>query len=902
MASPCAVRGQTPEEVRFSRHVVAVFSRAGCNGGTCHGAVQGKNGFRLSLFGAKPELDFAQVKRGALGRRLNPLSPADSLLLQKATGGLGHGGGKVLDRNSRDFRILEQWIAQGAQLDAIEPSQITRLSVEPSQRDLHPGESYSLQVTATFTDGSEEEVTSLCSFTSSDAGVASVDAAGQVRAIEVGDAAMIVRFRAEPAVAMTVVARPGKPTGPAASPHNFIDEHILAKLKRLNLPPSELAGDTDFLRRVRLDVTGKLPTADEVREFLADPDVNKRSKKIEALLQDPGYAALWTLKFCDLLKANDFGVYADGLSEQNDAPRFQAWVRARIEENLPYDEFAARILTATSREGRSVQAWADEVIALQEGATKPRTDLELYAQRETLDAYWQRKDAVGVTGAMQIAHAFLGLRMECANCHRHPHDVWQQEDLLSFANFFMRVRTVGFNGANEKIYVEEGELFRQYTEEGKKLVEEAKKLKDTEGKKLATDQRETQSAIGRLKSEAAKFQQMADQLTSQATQKRNQAKNVAADEAKTLLQQADDLEKQAEAPQQQAKEKTAEQQTAEKSLATIEARLAEITAMDRRGKQLSGDVAKRIVHSQIHSLTDPATFKPASVSSPLGEQSSDEFRLLGQSEPLTIRPDEDPRQRVVDWLRSRDNPFFAKAIVNRVWAHYFGRGIIDPPDDLSPYNPPTHPELLEQLCTEFIDSGYDLHWLHRTILSSRTYQQTSIATADNAIDRTNYASFYFRRLPAEVLLDAINQTTGTSENFEMGFFHWPEGLTTVEIPYDTRNPFVNFMLEQFGRPARNRAVQCDCERQSEASMLQVLSLLNHPHIREKIADPKGRVAQVASQPNAVEELFLSTLSRFPSAEEQAACQAAIEAAESPAAGLQAVLWSLLNTREFLLQH
>src|SRR5262249_49427888 len=155
-------------------------------------------------------------------------------------------------------------------------------------------------------------------------------------------------------------------------------------------------------------------------------------------------------KFCDLLKASDFGVYADGISETTDAPRFQAWIRARMAENTPYDQFVERILTATSREGRNLEEWAKEVAAMQEGDATGRPDLAMYSSRKTLDLYWQRKAANGVTGALQVAHTFLGLRLECAQCHRHPHDVWQQDDLLSFANFFTRVRGSGFNPGNEK--------------------------------------------------------------------------------------------------------------------------------------------------------------------------------------------------------------------------------------------------------------------------------------------------------------------------------------------------------------------------------------------------------------------------------------------------------------------
>ena len=332
---------------------------------------------------------------------------------------------------SVEYDVLRRWIAGGTPTDDAKASQLTDLQVSPREQDARPGASYPLLVIGRFADGSEEDVTTLCSYTSLDQSVASVDPSGRVKAQGVGDAAIVVRFRADPVVAQVVVAREAAQGIAEVAPFNFVDEHVLAKLRRLNVPPADLADDATFLRRVRLDVTGKLPTPTEVREFLADADPQKALRKIDQLLAEPGYAALWTLKFCDLLSASDFGVYADGLAEHFEAPRFQAWVRARLEENTPYDEFAARILTATSREGRTLEEWAAEVVALQDGYKSNRTDLELYAKRQTSEAYWQRRDAVGVPGTLQVAHAFLGLRLECAKCHRHPHDVWQQDDLLS---------------------------------------------------------------------------------------------------------------------------------------------------------------------------------------------------------------------------------------------------------------------------------------------------------------------------------------------------------------------------------------------------------------------------------------------------------------------------------------
>ena len=864
-----SVEPNLPDNPQFSRHVIAVFSRLGCNAGSCHGAVQGRNGFRLSLFGARPELDYEQLVRDQSGRRISRLAPENSLLLLKATERIGHGGGKVTSLTSPEYDILRRWIANGAVLDDAEKSRVVSLQITPREQVVKAGAVYRLRVEARFVDGSREDVTKLCAFQSLDNQTATVDRTGEVKAVGVGDVAILARFRDEPILAMALISRESTETFPDTKPLNFVDEQILAKLLRLNIPPSDLADDVTFLRRARLDVTGRLPTPDEIRLFLADAAPDKRMRKIEQLLNEPGYSALWTLKFCDLLGASDFGVYADGLAEHFEAPRFQAWVRARLEENLPYDEFASRILLATSREGRSREDWAQEVTALQEGYTTPRKDLEIYAKRKTLDIYWQRKDAIGVPGAMQVAHAFLGLRLQCAQCHRHPHDIWQQDDVLSFANFFVRVRRVGFEGDNEKKYPEDAKLFKQFEAEGKRLAEEAKKMKEGQVKQLDEKAKRATEDRNRLKDEIAKIEQSGktDGLDAKRTELAVLDKTIA--EHLAAQQQANDLE--------------------------------------RRGRLLGDEVAKRVLHSGIFHRTDEAALKTlAVVESPLGSQSSRDFRLLGEREPISLSPDEDPRERFVAWLRRPDNPYFAKAIVNRVWAHYFDRGLIDPPDDLSPLNPCSHPVLLEELTQQFVANKYDLKWLHRTILQSRTYQQSSQTNAANSTDRTNYSHFALRRLSAEVLLDGINQATGSRDDYDMQYYHWPENLTTVEIPYTTRNEFVTFVLEQFGRSERNSSVQCDCQRQSEASMLQILGLANHPRIWQKVADPCGRIAQIiklTEDPSQrIAELYLGAVGRLPNDAELQTCLGHIVSAESPEKGLQTVLWCLLNTREFLLQH
>jgi hypothetical protein len=576
---------------------------------------------------------------------------------------------------------------------------------------------------------------------------------------------------------------------------------------------------------------------------------------------------LWTLKFCDLLKAADFGVYADAIRQELDAPRFQQWVRARLEENVPYDEFVERILTATSREGRDVESWAKEIVQLEEEYGPGRKDIDLYRKRRTLDLYWQRSSSSGVPAALQVAHAFLGLRLECAQCHRHPHDVWQQDDLLSFANFFMRVRTIGFQGDNEKKYPEVAAIFKRLNDEAKTLTDQAKKLREGDFKKLDAEAKTAKAEAERIRGEIARLRKNAGGAPAKV------------EELRKVL------------------EKT------EATLAAAEKVGKQLADLDRRSKTLP-EAARRLMHAEVRLLPPGTTF--ATVTSPIGTQTSKRYRLLGQAQAIDVPADQDPRQVVLGWMRRPDNPYFARAIVNRVWAHYFGRGIVDPPDNLSSFNPASHPELLRDLCDGFIQNKYDLKWLHRTILASRTYQQSSTAGPANDFDQAHYAYFHYRRLPAEVLVDAVNQATGTAEKMDMVYYHWPAEMKTVEIPFTPRNPFVTYMLATFGKPKRNAAVQCDCERDGSASVLQVLSLANHPHVWAKISDEKGRVTRIlkefADDRQRVEEVFLATLGRLPRENELQACLAYLKQSESGEKGLRGLMWGLINTKEFLVQH
>lgn len=813
--------GAEPTEPLFSRHVVPLFSRLGCNAGACHGAVKGQNGFRLTLFGADPALDHQRLVREFDGRRLNFQDADKSLLLLKATGQVPHEGGKRIGVGSPEYRLLLAWINTGARLDRPEASAAPRLSAIPSSHSLKRGESLNLQVKAVFPDQTTEDVTAFCSFESKDGAVAHVDGAGRVKAVDIGDTIVIARYRGDPVMAQVLV--PAEPKGefPAIKEHNYIDRHVLAKLKRLNILPAELCDDATFLRRVSLDVAGALPAPEEIRAFLADKEPLKRAKKIDELLNRPGYAALWATKFSDILRPTQFDT-KNGLNENASARRTYEWLRERLKENTPYDELTERILLATSADGRTAEQWVREVQGhLTEDAAK-NADLQSYARRRTLDLYWQRPSAAGVKGTLQIAHAFLGLRMECAQCHRHPYDVWQQDDLLSFANFFMPIGGAGGGPAS-------GEIAKQ----ADALATEAKQLRE-QAKKLSA----------KLKDKG---------LSKEDTAKLNNDIKLANDKAQQL---------------------------------------------DSTAKRLKGTEVRVLAKAPF-----------ASVSSTLGSQKSESFRLLGDKQSNKTGAGQDPRAAVMAWLRRPDNPYYSKAIVNRLWAHYFGRGIIDPPDHLSPFNPPTHPELLAELSADFIKHGYDLKYLHRLILNSRTYQQSAKTSDTSKHDTANYASFYLRRIPAEVLVDAVNSATLGKETYPPELFV-PANALALEVAgsvgNDQKKATLHYAFHIFGRPLRNPDVQCDCERDTTVSVVQALFLANHPTIQAKISAADGRIAKIAREhldaKKAIEETYLWTMSRLPTESEFQACIGYLKASPSHQRGLEDVVWSLLNTREFQLNH
>lgn len=388
----------------FETDISPLLGRFTCNMSGCHGKAEGQNGFKLSVFGFDPSADFNAMVKESRGRRVFPASPHNSLLLTKASGQAPHGGGTKMPVGSEAYRILESWIAAGTPFGDGTAPRVTGLRVEPSERTLTFRDPQQLRVIAKYSDGRDVDVTRLARFQSNREVVASVDADGFVRTDTVpGEAAVMAAFMNEVAIFRVLVPRPGRNVAIKRPAANFIDPLVDTKLAKLNVEASTAADDSEFLRRVYLDVIGTLPTADEARSFLASKDADKRAKLVDALLARPEYADLWTQKWADVLRVDR------GVLGHKRAYTYFKWVRKSVADNKPFDAFARELIAA--------EGPLDEVgpANFYKAVTKPGEV------------------------ASAISQVFLGLRITCAECHHHPFDRWSQDDYAGMAAFFSPV-------------------------------------------------------------------------------------------------------------------------------------------------------------------------------------------------------------------------------------------------------------------------------------------------------------------------------------------------------------------------------------------------------------------------------------------------------------------------------
>ena len=709
----------------FTRHVMPLLSKLGCNMRACHGSFQGQNGFRLSLFGFEPDVDRKELleideQSEGDGPRINLEKPRDSLFLIKPTSSEdAHGGGQRMGRESWQYRVFHEWIAAGATYDPKAAPQLVRFKTEPAEIVFNGTETVSpIRSIAWFDDGTMEDVTALTVFSSNDEGIATVSPGGQVSISRTGDTAIIARYSGGVTSTQVLVPAPDDGTQPPLSlPHNEIDNLVTAKLRKLNIRPSQLCGDGDFIRRAHLDAIGRLPTVEEARNFLADRSPDKRKRLIDGLLDRPEYATYWAMKFSDW---TGNGKYLSRYAMASNW-MWQDWVEEKLSRNVPYDELVYGFVCATSLEGRTRDEFLAEVKEIRHKTSgRYRFDDGTYAKRKTNDLYWTNVERRNPdTLVLQTANAFLGLRLECARCHNHPFDRWTQRDFEQFKSFFMLARYCDPETG------EESPKGRGYGDE------------------------------------------------------------------------------------------------------SVEPGV---------GKRYAGIVKK----------VPP--------------------KLLGGREIPFVEGD-DPRIALWEWMRSSDNPYFAPAFVNRIWDHYFGVGIVDPPDDFNQGNPPSNPQLLDWLAAEFVKQQFDIKHVHRVILNSRTYQLSFSPNDSNRLDRKNFSHALPRRMPAEVLIDAVADVTGVPNDFGRVPRHRAVGQAMTALRYGGNRP--GYAMKIFGRPDREKT--CDCERSNEPSVAQALYLINDQDVLSRLDDASGRrpdgaahfrgharlVSDICARRQGVAHLFIS---------------------------------------------
>jgi hypothetical protein len=394
--------------VFFLRDVMPLVNRLGCNSLQCHGAPLGKGGMPLSLFGGDPEEDYETLAKAERGTRIDRMQPAQSLLLLKATAAIPHTGGQKIQPGSPQYKTLLSWLEQGTPYWDEKLPTLVSVRAVPAEQALQKGQTQQLAVSAVFSDGTQTDVTRLASYQSTDAKLAAVDADGKVQAADFGQCAVVASYLRQSAVVRILIPQPLASPFPAVQPNNKVDELVLANLKALGFPPAELCSDEAFLRRAYLDVIGTLPTPDEARAFLADPDAQKRSKLIDRLLGREEFADFWALKWGDLLKIKaeePINLWPKA------AETYHRWVRDSIAENKPYDQFARELLTASGSNFRVGPA--NYVRAV------PNRDVRTVGEATAL--------------------VFLGARLTCARCHGHPVENWGLDDDLGMAAFFAQV-------------------------------------------------------------------------------------------------------------------------------------------------------------------------------------------------------------------------------------------------------------------------------------------------------------------------------------------------------------------------------------------------------------------------------------------------------------------------------
>ncbi|MFQ5734222.1 MAG: DUF1549 domain-containing protein [Planctomycetaceae bacterium] len=399
-------RAKTDRPISFKLDVMPVFMKAGCNQGSCHGAARGKDGFRLSLFGFDPDGDYHRLTREIPGRRINLALPQDSLLLTKTSAQVPHTGGKRFSTDSEYYKTLTRWLEAGAPADKGEVPKVVSVELSPPGGVLDgKGATQQLSVRAKYSDGTSRDVTSLALFLSNNDNSATVSKTGVITAAVRGEAFIMARFETHTVGSHFIVLPKGLKFAWSNPPeNNYIDKLIHAKLRKLRINPSKLCSDEEFLRRVYIDVVGVLPTVEEHRRFLESNDPRKRGKLVDELLGRKEFVEMWVMKWAELLQ-----IRTTRQISYKAMLRYYNWLNARIAGNVPMDKMVQELLGAN-------------------GGTFANAATNYY-QNET--------NTLKVSE--NVAQVFMGMRIQCAQCHNHPFDRWKMDDYYGFAAFFSQI-------------------------------------------------------------------------------------------------------------------------------------------------------------------------------------------------------------------------------------------------------------------------------------------------------------------------------------------------------------------------------------------------------------------------------------------------------------------------------
>ncbi|MCA9136141.1 MAG: DUF1553 domain-containing protein [Planctomycetales bacterium] len=426
--------------VSFDLDIQPILAAHGCNAGACHGKQRGQNGFQLSLLGFDSDFDYDSIARQSRGRRLTIRSPESSLLIQKATAELPHGGGRKIEIGSMAYQTIVAWIGQGAPRTLPDEPALENVELAQTEFSLKPSDVGQLSVVAHYSDGSTRDVTGMTGYLSNEAAVVSVDSTGKLTAGAFpGETAVMARYMNHIRVANVSIPRAELlpdgfyDTKPRA---NFVDDLVYEKLAQLQIQASAPATESEFLRRVYTDVIGRLPSASEAREYLESTDAEKRERLVDRLLDRPEYIDYWANQWADLLRPNPYRVGIKAVLN------YDNWIRQQFREDVPYDEFVRRLVTA-------------------KGSTWHNGAATMFRDRRSPDEV-----------ATLVSQLFLGVRLECAKCHHHPFEKWSQHDFYSFAAFFGKVGRKGtglsppISGGEEIVYVStKGDVTHPVTDE-----------------------------------------------------------------------------------------------------------------------------------------------------------------------------------------------------------------------------------------------------------------------------------------------------------------------------------------------------------------------------------------------------------------------------------------------------